>query len=157
MVKKTLAALIPQLSLEYGLDRFNLHTNSESILPAIDDQIYLIMSNYILAHLIENSLQVLVPETGMIKMHAYSDNTSQFFLIQDNGPGIDNPQDYIGKGLSTKGDRRGFGLFYANLYTQAISGRMILESSKNRGYKSIIQIPLVPKINEPILDYIESL
>ena len=57
--------------------------------------------------------------------------------MQDNGPGIPQEikQRIFEKGFSTKGDRRGIGLFHTKQLIESLGGSISVESEEGNGTK----------------------
>lgn len=103
---------------------------------------------YILAHLIENSIKFT--EKGSIEFSAYIEETSLVFYVKDTGIGI--PENKINMIFDNfvqadiqynRGyEGSGLGLSIARAYVKQLNGKIWVESSKDKGSTFYVSIPL---------------
>jgi two-component system sensor histidine kinase DcuS len=98
----------------------------------------------VLGNLIENSLEALDPETeGEIHLMLHYQNGWLACEVSDDGPGIDGNQlsTIFERGVSSKGDDRGVGLFLVKQQTESLGGNVSVESEPGVFTQFLVQLP----------------
>lgn len=101
-----------------------------------------------LAAVIENALQAVPPENGVIEIHAACDLPGEYLVltVTDNGCGMDEQtlRHACDPFFSRKaaGRRRGMGLAVALRFVESHGGRLRLDSREGAGTRVIIMLPL---------------
>ncbi|MDD5361912.1 MAG: PAS domain S-box protein [Ignavibacteria bacterium] len=82
---------------------------------------------------------------NQIDIKCSRDNDTIVLEFADNGPGLPErlKKQMFGRGISTKGEHRGFGLSYANNTVKKYGGKMQLDSTYINGTKFIITLNVV--------------
>ncbi len=98
----------------------------------------------VLGNLIENALEALDPETeGEIHLMLHYQNGWLACEVSDDGPGIDGSQlaAIFERGVSSKGDDRGVGLFLVRQQTESLGGNVSVESEPGVFTQFLVQLP----------------
>lgn len=98
----------------------------------------------VLGNLIENALDAAGEEgDGEISVLLYSHNGWLCCEVSDDGPGInaDRLESVFDKGVSSKGEHRGVGLFLARQQTESLGGKIIVESEPGVYTQFFVQLP----------------
>lgn len=98
----------------------------------------------VLGNLIENALEALDPETeGEIHLMLHYQNGWLACEVSDDGPGIDSSQlnAIFERGVSSKGDDRGVGLFLVKQQTESLGGNVSVESEPGVFTQFLVQLP----------------
>ncbi|QAB32706.1 two-component system sensor histidine kinase DcuS (plasmid) [Pantoea ananatis] len=98
----------------------------------------------VLGNLIENALEALEPEMeGEIHVMLHYQNGWLSCEVSDDGPGI--PADQLAaifeRGVSTKGEDRGVGLFLLKQQTESLGGNVSVESEPGVYTQFLVQLP----------------
>jgi two-component system sensor histidine kinase DcuS len=98
----------------------------------------------VLGNLIENALEALDPETeGEIHLMLHYQNGWLACEVSDDGPGIDGTQlsAIFERGVSSKGEDRGVGLFLVKQQTESLGGSVSVESEPGVFTQFLVQLP----------------
>ena len=97
----------------------------------------------ITGNLIDNALDAMnmqiesVNKSKTLTFGVFTKPKNLLITVQDNGPGI--PQEIKQRifeiGFSTKGDRRGIGLFHTKQLIESLGGSIYVESEEGNGTK----------------------
>lgn len=106
-----------------------------------------------LAAVIENALQAVSPENGVVEIHAACDLPGEHLVltVADNGCGMDEQtlRHACDPFFSRKpaGRRRGMGLAVALRFVESHGGRLRLDSREGAGTRVIIMLPLANSLS----------
>ena len=97
----------------------------------------------ITGNLIDNALDAMnmqiesVNKSKTLTFGVFTKPKNLLITVQDNGPGIPQKikQRIFEKGFSTKGDRRGIGLFHTKQLIESLGGSISVESEEGNGTK----------------------
>ncbi|RNA76362.1 MULTISPECIES: sensor histidine kinase [Pantoea] len=98
----------------------------------------------VLGNLIENALEALDPETeGEIHLILHYQNGWLACEVSDDGPGIGGTQlsAIFERGVSSKGEDRGVGLFLVKQQTESLGGSVSVESEPGVFTQFLVQLP----------------
>ena len=100
-------------------------------------------------NIIKNSFEVIDEKKIKITIEYYQHQKWNCFIIEDNGPGIDNKnlKKIFQPFYTTKNTKNnwGIGLAYCQKIIEGHRGKIFVESKKNEGLKTIILIPITPQ------------
>jgi len=97
-----------------------------------------------LINLINNSLQAIDPQNGLIQINACEENGQVLFLVKDNGKGI--PKEHLEKIWEigfTSGKSTGLGLNFVKKVVEDHKGEITIQSKPREGTKVKIFLPKV--------------
>lgn len=82
-------------------------------------------------------------EAGRVRLTVDYDGSQFNFSVRDNGPGICEEQrgEIFERGVSTKGEGRGYGLYLAKKALDGLDGRWTVTSEKGKGTDFDVKIP----------------
>jgi len=98
----------------------------------------------VLGNLIENALDAAGDQgEGEISVLLHSQNGWLTCVVSDDGPGIAEEQleAIFARGVSSKGEQRGVGLFLARQQTESLGGKIIVESEPGVYTQFFVQLP----------------
>lgn len=129
-----------ELDIEFSLtDESELTT--EFIRPTVQELILII------GNLIENAFDVLRdhPSERIVNLSILTFDNEIMVMVEDSGPGIpENKLETIfEKGYSSKGPRRGIGLFLIKQTVTHLKGTIEVESTVGEGTTFTIRLPIV--------------
>lgn len=127
-------------------ENIDLKMCDKSYLNKIDDNVICHSLVTIIGNLIDNALDSVKQDRNMnrwIKIFIYEDDTNIKIEVEDNGPGIsENIKDHIFKrGVSTKGEERGTGLYLVKQAINNFKGHIYVDSIANESTKFTVIIP----------------
>ncbi|HLN89781.1 MAG TPA: ATP-binding protein, partial [Candidatus Binatia bacterium] len=104
----------------------------------------------IITNLFSNAIQAM-PKGGKLSLNAVLRGDEVFITVQDTGVGIsEDAKDRLFKPLfTTKSKGQGFGLAVVKKLSEALNGKVSVESEVGRGTRFILEFPIL-KANEPI-------
>lgn len=137
-----------ELDIEFSLtDESELTT--EFIRPTVQELILII------GNLIENAFDVLRdhPSERIVNLSILTFDNEIMVMVEDSGPGIpENKLETIfEKGYSSKGPRRGIGLFLIKQTVTHLKGTIEVESTVGEGTTFTIRLPIVRTDGENIM------
>ena len=102
----------------------------------------------ITGNLIDNALDAMymqiesVNKSKTLTFRVFTNPKNLLITVQDNGPGIPQEikQRIFEKGFSTKGDRRGIGLFHTKQLIESLGGSISVESVEGMGTKFTVSV-----------------
>ena len=98
----------------------------------------------VLGNLVENALDAAGEQgEGEISVLLHSQNGWLTCVVSDDGPGIaeDQLETIFERGVSSKGEQRGVGLFLARQQTESLGGKIIVESEPGVYTQFLVQLP----------------
>jgi signal transduction histidine kinase len=104
----------------------------------------------IITNLCSNAIQAM-PKGGKLTLNAVLKDEEVFITVQDTGVGIaDETKNKLFKPLfTTKSKGQGFGLAVVKKLTEALNGKVLVESEVGKGTRFILEFPIL-KANAPI-------
>jgi signal transduction histidine kinase len=125
-------------------ENIKVSSNIEADFPKIcTDQLYL---KRILSNLTSNAVQAM-PKGGKISVTATCKDEKIFITVADTGEGIpDEVKDKLFKPLfTTKAKGQGFGLAVVKKLTEALNGKVTVESQVGKGTQFTVEFPITQK------------
>lgn len=131
--------------MSHAADRgHQLTISNDSLLPDSGSEEQTATLITVLGNLIENALDAADDEAeGEISVLLHYQNGWLACVVSDDGPGIppDRLEAIFAKGVSTKGENRGVGLFLAKQQTESLGGKIIVESEPGVYTQFFVQLP----------------
>ena len=127
-------------------ENIDLNIYNKSYINKIHNRVLCHSLVTIIGNLIDNALDSLkqdVKNEGWIKIFIYEDDTNIKIEVEDNGPGIsaDIKDHMFKRGVSTKGDDRGTGLYLVQQAINNFKGHVYVDSIENVSTKFTVIIP----------------
>lgn len=124
--------------------RHLLTLSDDSLLPDNNNENQVAALITVLGNLIENALDALGDQPdGEVSVLLHYQNGSLACVVSDDGPGItpENVEAIFEKGVSSKGDQRGMGLFLAKQQVESLGGTINVESEPDVYTQFFVQLP----------------
>ncbi|HOQ05421.1 MAG TPA: FHA domain-containing protein [Anaerohalosphaeraceae bacterium] len=129
---------------------------SVALIAQLDDQIGLVpldpdRMQDVLMNLLLNALEAVPPQTGQVTLTTELDAAGHLLIrVQDNGPGIENPELLFRPFHSTKGHMgTGLGLAIAKKVVSAHNGTIDVQTLRGEGTVFTVRIPLPAASEKP--------
>jgi len=124
--------------------RHLLTLSDDSLLPDNNNEDQVAALITVLGNLIENALDALGEQhDGEVSVLLHYQNGQLACIVSDDGPGIqpENIETIFEKGVSSKGDQRGMGLFLAKQQVESLGGSINVESEPDVYTQFFVQLP----------------
>lgn len=97
----------------------------------------------IISNLVNNSVEAIISGQGFIQLQLSCTDSSNIITIKDNGPGIPEniAKKLFTKGLTTKKDGNGLGLYNAKQDIEAVGGTLTFTTEIGKGTTFTIALP----------------
>ncbi len=151
-----LGSVVTEKNIEYR------NTSGIEIVENLDSNSYGLFSKIqrstlksIISNLINNGIESINGNTGIIEIGLVSENNKNVIKVIDNGPAISSEvqAQLFTKGFTTKKNGHGLGLFNAKQDIEAVGGTIVCESEVGKGTTFTI---ILPKSETPAT-FIESI
>ncbi|MCP3028617.1 DcuS/MalK family sensor histidine kinase [Halobacillus sp. A5] len=138
--------------LSYAREQnIRLSVNCETIIPAADDETVTHELVTIIGNLLDNAVESMAgsEEKSISLFLSYVDELLTI-TVSDTGPGIkeEDQEEIFRRGVSTKGDDRGYGLHLVQASVNVLEGSLELESTVHEGTTFTVIVPYEAEVKE---------
>lgn len=128
-------SLIPGIEIRTQVTEFGVYCDKPKLIRC-------------LRNALENAIKVLQQKGGIITLHSLQDRKNAIFIVEDNGPGMDEniKSRMLSPFFTTNQDDNGSGIgtmIMLNVMEQH-GGNLFVESEKGKGTKMIFKFPNLP-------------
>lgn len=96
----------------------------------------------LLINVLRNAIQACPADSGQVRVHWKQESSDVVIRIDDNGPGIENPENLFVPFFSTKPGGSGIGLVLCRQIAEANGGTVHLQNRPEGGARATIALPL---------------